>query len=74
MEEKQNKTIELEMAIEMSLILNIWPTNSSSKCYTQWWRVSFAMQKQIQWRNNCKTIIEVDKQKKKRQEREKLKA
>jgi hypothetical protein len=31
------------------------------------------MQKQIQWRNNCKTIIEVDKQKK-RQEREKLKA
>jgi hypothetical protein len=32
------------------------------------------MQKQIQWRNNCKTIIEVDKQKKKRQEREKLKA
>jgi hypothetical protein len=27
-------------------------------------RLSFAMQKQIQWRNNCKTIIEVDKQKK----------
>lgn len=25
------------MAIEMSLILNIWLTNSWSKCYTEWY-------------------------------------